>query len=176
MLVLHERKLKYQSIKTEHYHTNIFLLQKLGGAVSGIVWVDAIKVKCIMLRQNYSFAKLIWFYSLAQQLETSNQPSPRGHLFVTQTIPDILAQHSDGAQSQWWNLVRHVHVWFPDPFGLFARKEVWMNGRLGPWKWSVSRVGVWEHVPCFEPLPSIDLSRGEGHVTIRERTVEMKSP
>ena len=99
MLVLHERKLKYQSIKTEHYHTNIFFLQKLGGAVSGIVWVDAIKVKCIMLRQNYSFAKLIWFYSLAQQLETSNQPSPRGHLFVTQTIPDILAQHSNGAQS-----------------------------------------------------------------------------
>lgn len=40
----------------------------------------------------------------------------------------------------------------------------------------MSRVGVREHVPCFEPLPSIDLSRGEGHVTVRERTVEMKSP
>ena len=40
----------------------------------------------------------------------------------------------------------------------------------------MSRVGVREHVPCFEPLPSIDLSRGESHVTVRERTIEMKSP
>ena len=40
----------------------------------------------------------------------------------------------------------------------------------------MSRVGVREHVPCFEPLPSIDLGRGESHVTVRERTVEMKSP
>lgn len=43
--------------------------------------------------------KIDLIFSLAQQLETSNQPSPRGHLFVTQTIPDILAQHSNGAQS-----------------------------------------------------------------------------
>ena len=40
----------------------------------------------------------------------------------------------------------------------------------------MSRVGVREQVPRFEPLPSIDLSRGESHVTVRERTVEMKSP
>ena len=33
-----------------------------------------------------------------------------------------------------------------------------------------------KHVPCTKPFPSVDVCRGEGHVTVRERTVEMKSP
>ena len=33
-----------------------------------------------------------------------------------------------------------------------------------------------EHVPCTKPLPLVDVSSGEGHVTVRKRTVVMKSP
>lgn len=61
--------LKHLSIKTEHYHTSFFLLQKTGGAVSDIVWVDAIKVK--LLQENYTNVSCFFFLSAAEN--TSNR-------------------------------------------------------------------------------------------------------
>lgn len=43
-------------------------------------------------------------------------------------------------------------------------------------KHSMSRVRMRKHVPCAKPFPSVDVGRRESHVTVRERTEEMKSP
>ena len=39
----------------------------------------------------------------------------------------------------------------------------------------MSRVWVREHVPRSKPLPLVDVRRGEGDVTVRERAEDVKS-
>lgn len=102
--------------------------------------------------------------------------APEATCLHTQTIPDILAQHFTCVQSckSFRSGERSCLIF--RSFWFLRKERSLEERRLGLRKWSVSRVGVREHAPCFEPLPSIDLSRGESHVTVRERTVEMKSP
>ena len=40
----------------------------------------------------------------------------------------------------------------------------------------MSRVWMREHVPCSNPFPLVDFRCREGHVTVCERTEEVKSP
>ena len=40
----------------------------------------------------------------------------------------------------------------------------------------MSRVRMRQHVPCAKPFSSVDIGGRESHVTVRERTEEMKSP
>ena len=117
-------QLKNLSIKTEHYHTSFFPLQKIDGAVSGIVWADAIKVK--MLREKLLACKLVFkvfvfpLRSWKQIHPTQRQRWPvctpkqsQTSLSSTLIVPS-LAKGSG---------VENFLAWSSDPF--YARKKVW---------------------------------------------------